>query len=225
MCDPDNIHQIANLGINWMGFIFYKKSKRFFGMENRKLKIENEISFRQNDINNFQFSTLANADLQFNFQLRKVGVFVNASQEEMMEIASQYKLDYLQLHGNESAVLCHTLQKRGFSIIKAFPIATEEDFIQTNDYEDRVDYFLFDTKCEDYGGSGKSFDWSILSSYKGKTPFILSGGINPESIDSIKKIQHPYFAGVDLNSGFEIEPGLKDVEKLGQFIKEIRAIN
>ena len=100
---------------------------------------------------------------------KKVGVFVNATIESMMEKASAYKLDYLQLHGNESPEDCHTLQKRGYSLIKAFPIATKEDFEKTREYEGRVDYFLFDTRCEGYGGSGKRFDWSILTEYKGET--------------------------------------------------------
>jgi phosphoribosylanthranilate isomerase len=150
-----------------------------------------------------------------------VGVFVNATIESMMEKASAYKLDYLQLHGNESPEDCHTLQKRGYSLIKAFPIATKEDFEKTREYEGRVDYFLFDTRCEGYGGSGKRFDWSILTEYKGETPFLLSGGIRPENAEAIRNFRHPRFAGIDLNSGFEIEPGLKDVDKLKNFIQQI----
>mgnify|MGYP001733116714 FL=1 len=138
-----------------------------------------------------------------------------------METASAYKLDYLQLHGNESPEDCHTLQKRGYSLIKAFPIASKEDFKKTKEYEGRVDYFLFDTRCEGYGGSGKRFDWSILTGYKGETPFLLSGGIRPENAEAIRNFRHPRLAGIDLNSGFEIEPGLKDVDKLKNFIQQI----
>ena len=84
-----------------------------------------------------------------------------------------------------------------------------------------MDYFLFDTRCEGYGGSGKRFDWSILTGYKGETPFLLSGGIRPENAEAIRNFRHPRFAGIDLNSGFEIEPGLKDIDKLKNFIQQI----
>lgn len=203
MRNPDNIHQVASTDINWIGFIFYNKSPRFFFAEKKETGYQLPI---------------------INHQLKKVGVFVNASIEEMTEIAIQYKLDYLQLHGNESPAICDTLYKRGNSLIKAFSIATKEDLIQTQAYEGKVEYFLFDTKCEGYGGSGKCFDWSVLTSYKGKTPFLLSGGITPDSIGPIRQFQHPYFCGIDLNSGFEIQPGLKDVNKIKHFIKEIRKI-
>ena len=109
----------------------------------------------------YRLSQLSTVNCQLS--TKKVGVFVNATIESMMEKASAYKLDYLQLHGNESPEDCHTLQKRGYSLIKAFPIATKEDFEKTREYEGRVDYFLFDTRCEGYGGSGKRFDWSILT--------------------------------------------------------------
>ena len=120
---------------------------------------------------------------------------------------------------------CHALQKRGYSLIKAFQIATACDLEQTTNYEGRVDYFLFDTKCNSYGGSGKQFDWSVLEAYRGKTPFLLSGGIRPESAGAIRSFRHPRLAGIDLNSGFEIEPGLKDIGKLKEFLKAIQNHN
>jgi phosphoribosylanthranilate isomerase len=207
MRNPENIRQLATLDINWIGFIFYKKSLRYF-----------DLPIPPQEKNN--------SPLTINHSpLKRVGVFVNASVEEMMEKAGQYKLDYLQLHGNEPADVCHTLHKRGYALIKAFPIETKEDLSKTLVYEDRVDYFLFDTKCNEYGGSGKLFDWSVLSAYKGNTPFLLSGGINPGCIREILQFQHPFFAGIDLNSGFEITPGLKDIGKLHDFIKEIRKTN
>ncbi len=197
MRDPENIRQVVELGINWIGLIFYNESPRFVEVDNH-----------------FQLST-------FNFQLPKVGVFVNSSTEETIDIAKNYKLDYLQLHGNESPETCHTLQKRGYRLIKAFSIASSKDLEIVSEYEGRVDYFLFDTKCEEYGGSGKSFDWSVLAEYKGKTPFLLSGGINPDSVESIKKFHHSAFAGIDLNSGFEIAPAIKDIKRLESFLKAI----
>ena len=133
MREPQNIREVAALAINWIGFIFYERSKRFV----ERCPTEQQVTDSE------QLSP------------KKVGVFVNATIESMMEKASAYKLDYLQLHGNESPEDCHTLQKRGYSLIKAFPIATKEDFEKTREYEGRVDYFLFDTRCEGYGGSGK----------------------------------------------------------------------
>ena len=97
-----------------------------------------------------------------------------------------------------------------------------DDLERTSSYEGRVDYFLFDTKCDNYGGSGKQFDWSVLEAYTGETPFLLSGGLRPESAGAIRSFHHPRLAGIDLNSGFEIEPGLKDVEKLKRFIHDIK---
>lgn len=199
MREPQNIREAAALAINWIGFIFYERSPRFIGQD----------------------PTGRQATGGEQLPPKKVGVFVDATIESMMEKASAYKLDYLQLHGNESPEDCHTLRKRGYSLIKAFPIATKEDFEKTREYEGRVDYFLFDTRCEGYGGSGKRFDWSILTGYKGETPFLLSGGIRPENAEAIRNFRHPRFAGIDLNSGFEVEPGLKDIGKLKQFIQSI----
>ena len=152
------------------------------------------------------------------FRPKRVGVFVNASQEEIMEVAQQYRLDYLQLHGHESPDFCYALQKRGYALIKAFSIATAEDLAHTADYADRVDYFLFDTKCAGYGGSGQRFDWNLLQSYQGETPFLLSGGIRPEMATDLQSFHHPRWAGIDLNSGFESAPGVKKAETLRSFL-------
>lgn len=208
MRDPQNIREVSELGIDWIGFIFYHKSPR---------KLANQLTVKEENANTKQLS-LATCQLP----IAKVGVFVNATIKEMMETASNYQLDYLQLHGNESAEDCHTLQKRGFSLIKAISVSSGEDLEKTKAYEGRVDYFLFDTKCSGYGGSGKSFDWSVLSDYRGDTPFLLSGGISPESLEAVRHFSHPRFAGIDLNSGFEIEPGLKDVGKLREFISHLK---
>lgn len=198
MREAENIRQVEALGIDWMGFIFYPRSPRFVGETFIEATSEQPV--------------------------RRVGVFVNASPEEMIKTARKYKLDYLQLHGNESADDCYALQKRGFALIKAFSIASEEDLEKTKEYEGRVDYFLFDTKCEGYGGSGKQFDWSVLAAYQGSTPFLLSGGIHPESLEALRHFHHPLLAGLDLNSGFETEPGLKDVAKLKGFVGEVKKL-
>ncbi|MDR1555593.1 MAG: phosphoribosylanthranilate isomerase [Tannerellaceae bacterium] len=198
MCRPGNIRQLAALEIDWIGFIFWPGSGRQLPADKSLISL-------------------------IHHPLKKVGVFVNAFAEEMMETAAAYELDYLQLHGEESPEVCHRLQKRGFTLIKAFSIATEDDLKRTREYEGRVEYFLFDTKCENYGGSGRSFDWSVLKAYKGATPFLLSGGINPHSLEAIRRFHHPCFRGIDLNSGFETEPGLKDIGKLTPFIRSLRA--
>lgn len=194
---PDNIREVAALGVDWMGFIFYAESPRFVGQINERQLPDAKAA-------------------------KRIGVFVNASTEDMIETATRCRLDYLQLHGNESPDDCYALQKRGYSLIKVFSVFGREDLVRTADYEGCVDYFLFDTKCNGYGGSGRQFDWSILSAYAGSTPFLLSGGIGPDSVETIRAFNHPKWVGIDLNSGFEIEPARKDVEALHTFIKEIK---
>ena len=112
--------------------------------------------------------------------------------------------------------------KSGVKIIKALSIGSPEDVSRYKEYEGVVDLFIFDTKCKTVGGSGEQFDWDVLKLYDGQTPFLLSGGIGPDDVERVKSFSHPQFAGVDLNSRFEIEPGLKDVEALRQFIQAIR---
>lgn len=200
MREPANIRQVATLGIDWMGFIFYPKSPRYIAHEGFKMRRGEEGKL----------------------PCRKVGVFVNAPLEEMLMATSDYQLDYLQLHGHESPDTCYALQKRGIAVIKAFAISSSEDLEKTNEYEGRVDYFLFDTQCEGFGGSGRSFDWSVLTAYQGETPFLLSGGISSDSMEAIRQFSHPHFAGIDLNSGFEIDPAMKDVERLKVFIAGLK---
>ena len=141
MRDPENIREVAALGVDWIGLIFFARSPRRI-TNNGQLTIDNGGK-RYSDC---QLSII-------NYPLKKVGVFVNTSFEELVETAAFFRLDYLQLHGNETPEDCHALQKRGYSLIKAFQIATACDLEQTTNYEGRVDYFLFDTKCNSYGGS------------------------------------------------------------------------
>ena len=199
LCQAENIHAVAKTGIQWTGFIFYTPSPRCLLRDPAEAE---------------RVRQLITADA---FRPKRVGVFVNASQEEIMEVAQQYRLDYLQLHGHESPDFCYALQKRGYALIKAFSIATAEDLAHTADYAGRVDYFLFDTKCAGYGGSGQRFDWSLLQDYQGETPFLLSGGIRPEMAADLQRFHHPRWAGIDLNSGFESAPGVKQAETLRSF--------
>ena len=151
---------------------------------------------------------------------KRVGVFVNSTFAEIIEISKKFSLDSIQLHGNESPELCQQLNLN-HEVIKVFQIDENFDFKFTEVFEKKVNYFLFDTKTENYGGSGKQFPWQLLEKYSGKTPFILSGGINPTSAEEIKKISHSKFAGIDLNSGFEILPGEKNQALISTFLNEL----
>lgn len=190
-----NREQIETLGVDLLGYIFYAPSKRFVG--------------ETPDSGLFQSSK------------PKVGVFVDENAFEILGLAKNLGFEYIQLHGKENPKTCGLLKKQGLKIIKAFPIDNDFKFSKTNAYEDVVDYFLFDTKTPQHGGSGEKFNWDILRGYRGITPFFLSGGIGPDDVKELKSFVHPQFAGVDLNSGFEDEPGIKNIEKIKQFISEL----
>jgi len=193
MRDADNIRAVSELGIDWMGFIFWAPSSRYVSEKPTFLPT------RQ----------------------KRVGVFVDARIEEVRSKADEYALDLIQLHGSESPAFCEWLKANSRQqLIKAFNIATQEDLEQTLPYEGLVDYFLFDTKAKMVGGNGTQFDWSVLSAYQGNTPFLLSGGIGPDDAKKVRNFHHPQLAGIDLNSRFELSPALKDIEKLKQFITE-----
>lgn len=149
---------------------------------------------------------------------KRVGVFVNETIEQVCRIADECGLDYIQLHGNESP---QYISQLGYPVIKALSVCNSEDITSYRKYEDIVDYFLFDTKSPYIGGSGKQFDWTVLEHYDGTTPFILSGGIGPDDASCIKTFHHPKCIGIDLNSRFEIAPGLKDISKLKTFINSL----
>ena len=106
--------------------------------------------------------------------------------------------------------------------IKAFSILLPKDLLAVSAYNGLCDYYLFDTKTPQYGGSGNQFDWNLLHRYNGPTPFLLSGGINPYSVKALREFRHPYFAGIDINSRFETAPGIKDVERISNFLKELK---
>jgi phosphoribosylanthranilate isomerase len=193
---PGNIRDLSKLPISFIGMIFYDKSPRF----------ADGLIF--DDIN-----TLPP-------YIERVGVFVNANIDYIMEKVNKYNLDLVQLHGTESAGFCKELDKT-IPVVKAFNVSDISDFEQTKTHEDACSYFLFDTKTPQHGGSGLKFDWQILDAYTGERNFFLSGGISTDDTESIKKIQHPKFYGIDLNSKFETEPGLKDITRLQQFIKTL----
>ncbi|OIP84468.1 MAG: N-(5'-phosphoribosyl)anthranilate isomerase [Porphyromonadaceae bacterium CG2_30_38_12] len=195
---PSNVLEVKALQPDFMGFIFYPKSPRYA----EPLDMETLNSIPKS--------------------IKKIGVFVNEDLENILTIVFKYKLDGVQLHGAENVEICRKLKEAGLLVLKAFPIADASNFRVTKIYEGACDYFLFDTKTEVYGGSGLKFDWSILNEYKGETLFLLSGGIAPDDSDAILEINHPKFAGIDLNSKFEVKPGLKNVDVLRGFLIEIK---
>ena len=159
---------------------------------------------------------------------KRVGVFVNAEVEEVLNAVHDYELHYVQLHGEESPEYCQLLRTiseatsmRKFEIIKAFRVEQSFDFSNLSLFSPHCAYFLFDTKGVAHGGTGEQFDWSLLQDYQGLTPFLLSGGIGPESVATLRAFRHPQFYGVDINSRFESAPGLKDIEKIEAFISEL----
>lgn len=187
-----NMQKVAKLKPDYLGFIFYKKSRRY--MED----------------------TLAPEDLSsLPKKIKKVGVFVDADTDYILQMAKAYQLHVLQLHGHESPEQCRQLKEKGYQIIKVFSIGQEDfDFTQLDPYKAHVHYFLFDTKGKQPGGNGETFDWSKLRQYDNETPFFLSGGVSLDHIEQLKTLDYFNLHAVDVNSQFEIEPGLKDIDKL-----------
>ena len=194
----ENIHDISTLEPDYLGFIFWKKSAR-----------------------NFHLKELPKLDAS----IKKVGVFVNATLVELQEKAREFELNAVQLHGNESVDFCKSVKKLNIETIKAFSVDNDFDFSQLKAYENAVDYFLFDTKGKLPGGNGTTFDWHLLENYTLEKPFFLSGGIGLSETTKIKdflqskEAQHCY--AIDVNSRFELEPGLKNKIELEKFKKSL----
>ena len=184
----DNIEDVVRLEPDYAGFIFYKKSPRYVG-------------------ENFNMPLLKDG-------IKKVGVFVNESLEKVKKLVERYTLDYAQLHGNESPGYCKKLHDDMVGVIKAFPVGEEFDFGQLAHYESTVDYYLFDTKTKEFGGSGETFNWTLLKKYDIEKEYFLSGGISLENVNELANIDLSKVHALDVNSRFEIKPGLKDIDKL-----------
>jgi phosphoribosylanthranilate isomerase len=193
----ENIMQIAALKPDMMGFIFYEGSERFVGED-------------------FEMPLIP-------FEIKKVGVFVNASATFIIDKINEHKLDLIQLHGNENPSFCEVLNHL-IPVIKAFGVDSNFDLKSTEAYKDCCDYFLFDTKTAEYGGSGKQFDWNLLAKYDNSVPFFLSGGLGPEEIDRLKEVDLKMYA-IDVNSKFETERGVKDVEKISDLKFQMNTFN
>ena len=211
MRDADNIRDISALGVDMIGLIFYPPSPRYVQ----------------------QFSSGAGIIPDYAPDMGKtplrVGVFVDDMPQNIVTRVYNYKLDYIQLHGNEPRETLENLRatidpdiKPEIKIIKAISVSSAEDIKKYKEYVGAADLFLFDTKCKTVGGSGEQFDWQVLQAYDGDVPFLLSGGIGPDDAERIKNFHHPKCIGIDLNSKFEIEPALKDVEKLKQFLVKVK---
>jgi phosphoribosylanthranilate isomerase len=199
MRDSTNIEEVGKLNPDLMGFIFYPKSKRYVGKDFNPVILKN-----------------------LSPDIKTVAVFVNESIEQIIQTISKYKFSYVQLHGSETPEYCISLKNKGIKILKAFGIHSSFEWSILPSYQDACDYFLFDTSTSDYGGSGKKFGWELLDNYHGSKPFFLSGGIEPQDGDKIAGFHHPSLAGIDINSRFEIEPGLKDVCLLHEFSQKLK---
>lgn len=203
MRDEDNILRVSAMQPDYLGFIFYEKSPRFVGHD---FKMPSRLGKN----------------------IKKAGVFVNASTPEILKQVEKHELDIIQLHGNEPETQLKDLKKEGLCIFKVFSVGDDFDFQVTKPYQEFSNYFLFDTKGKYYGGNAVRFNWEILSEYDQQVPFILSGGIDPENMREIQNLTGFNLHGIDINSGVEISPALKDIEKVGrvkEFIHDLNAHN
>ena len=220
MREPENIRNVSELDIDLMGFIFYPKSPRYVNMTTTP----EAFSFDSHkNILDEKDEKISATDKRRS--PKKVGVFVDESPQNIAEHVRNYGLDYIQLHGKESSDYIESIKSLltpEIRIIKALSVQNVDDVKRWKDYFGKVDFFLFDTQCKTYGGSGAQFDWSVLNSYDGDIPFFLSGGIGPGDVERVLSFNHPMMIGVDLNSRFEISPALKDVDLLRSFIRKIK---
>lgn len=190
------LEELDKMGIDYAGLIFYEKSPRYA-------------------LSKLRSKAVAGLTLQ----LHKVGVFVNASENDIMTQIELYELDYVQLHGSETPTFCNHISNH-VKVIKAFRIDEQNSHIDwmVKPYEEVCDFYLFDKGSAGiYGGTGKKFDWHLLEKATIGKNFFLSGGIGPEDAEAVKKFEHPYFYGVDINSKFEIEPGIKNIKLVEEF--------
>lgn len=206
MRDPENIVELAKLNPDYLGLIFYSPSKRFVGNPDKEL------------LNSLPKS------------IKLVGVFVDEVMEVVLNKIKEYDLSAIQLHGSESFIYCQQLKNelsiqmpsKKIDLLKAFGLSNSFDFAVLKPFVDVVDYFLFDTKTTEHGGSGLTFDWQILREYLEEKPFFLSGGLAPENIQEIHNLGLDQLYGLDLNSKFESAPGLKNIESLQSTFEIIR---
>lgn len=193
MREPGNIADLIKVNPDYIGMIFYSKSPRFVNLPNVKLKED----------------------------ILKVGVFVNASIPEILIKVKNYKLDLVQLHGDEPARTCHDLLRKNIKVIKAFSVDGSFDFDRLNEFEPYCELFLFDARGKTPGGTGKQFNWELLKYYRGNINYFLSGGIDLCDVSALleHREKDKRMIGIDINSKFEISPAYKDIEKIKKFKK------
>ncbi|MDZ7738032.1 MAG: phosphoribosylanthranilate isomerase [Bacteroidales bacterium] len=196
--EKENIERISAMRPHYIGLIFYKRSPRYAGDR-----------LRPEHLDSVQGTT------------GKVGVFVNERVKVVIETVTRYGLDAVQLHGDETPGYCSDLKDKGIEVIKAFYPDSDNDFKRIKDYNAVCDYFLFDSRGRGRGGSGKKFNWDILSKYDLEKQYFLSGGIGPHDAETIRQISDKYLYAIDINSRFEKEPGLKDVNLISEFINKL----
>jgi phosphoribosylanthranilate isomerase len=197
MRDVENIMQVASLQPDYMGFIFYDKSPRFV----------------QNDF------AVPNA---FPNAIKRVGVFVKEATETIVRQAKRLNLEYIQLHGDEIVSQCEALRAEGLKVIRVFSVNDAFDFAVTKQYKGVSDFFLFDTKGKYYGGNAQTFNWEILKRYDQDVPFFLSGGLNPDNVNEVAELKDMNIHALDVNSGVESSPGVKDIDKIKLLLKNGR---
>lgn len=194
MREGQNIRAVEQTGIDWLGFICYAGSPRFVSVRPSYLPV----------------------------RAKAIGVFVDAPLAYIRQCATNLDLWGVQLHGSESPELCDAVHRSGLKVIKALGISAKADLRAARAYEGHADYLLFDTRTAGHGGSGRSFNWSVLNAYRGRTPFLLSGGLRPESLSALRAFSHPRLVGYDLNSGFETAPAVKDAALIARFVEALR---
>lgn len=198
MREPENIMQLCILPINYIGFIFYPPSPRYVGDE---------------------FSTEVSGLVPQNIE--KVGVFVNENINSLLRQAEKHQLQNIQLHGSETPDYCLSIKEHGYTVIKAFKVDPTLLTCETADYRFACDYYLFDTPTPKHGGSGEKFDWEILKQQKLYHSFFLSGGIAPGDESLLKNLELQNLYAIDINSRFEISPGLKNIPVIKGFLENL----
>ena len=195
MREPKNLEQLCSIEPDYVGYIFYPKSKRFVGVRPDPALFKIPPAY-----------------------ILKVGVFVNEEIDRVEHLVEKHQLDLVQLHGNETPEYCGILMGHGIQVIKAInPSGSDIEA-----YTEVVQTLLFDTPGPGWGGTGRKFDWSLLKQQNVALPFILSGGIGPEDAKAISELIQKNLLGIDLNSRFELSPGVKDIELLKDFFIELR---
>jgi len=199
--DPENLLALMALQPDYVGFIFHETSPRFVGET-----LDPEV------VKNLPRT------------VKKVGVFVNASIDQIVRTVKRYGLDYAQLHGDETPDFCRNLQFKGVNIIKAFSIDAEFNFTKLNNFKPHCDFFLFDAKGIHRGGNGQAFDWGLLRRYDNEKPFFLAGGIDLDNAEGAAELTGLKLHALDVNSKFETDPGLKDLEKVRQLMEKVNPV-